>query len=59
MFSLNINGLQPLNDEKGKTVFALIEILNASNRKLKKYGLIKEENFTINLCKNGYATMIF
>ena len=59
MFSLNINGLQPLNDEKGKTVFALIEILNASNRKLKKYGLIKEENFTINLCKNGYTTMIF
>ena len=59
MFSLNMHGLQPLNDEKGKTVFALIEILIASNRKLKKYGLIKEENFTINLCKNGYTTMIF
>ena len=59
MFSLNMHRLQPLNDQKGKTVFALIEILNESNRKLKKYGLIKEENFTINLCKNGYTTMIF
>ena len=23
------------------------------------YGLIKEENFAINLCKNGYTIMIF
>ena len=59
MFSLNMHGLQSLNDQKGKAVFALIEILNESNRKLKKYGLIKEENFKINLCKSGYTTMIF
>ena len=45
--------VKPLKDKKGKTVLnAFIEILNESNRK-PNYGLIKEENFTINSCKNG------
>ena len=46
--------VKPLKDKKGKTVLnALIEIVNESNRRPINYGLIKEENFTINLCKNG------
>ena len=46
--------VNPVKDKKGKTVFnAFIEIVNESNRILKNYGLIKEENFTINLCQNG------
>ena len=38
--------VQPLKDKNGKTILkAFIEIVNC--------GLIKEKNFTINLCKNG------
>ena len=47
MFSLNIF-------TKIKTVLnAFIEIVNESNHNQINYGLIKEENFTINLCKNS------
>ena len=43
-----------LKDKKGKTVLnAFIEIVNESIRNQINHGLIKEENFTINLCKNG------
>ena len=46
--------VSPVKDKKGKTVLnAFIEIVNEPNRKLKNYVLIKEENFTINLCQNG------
>ena len=45
--------VKPLKDKKGKTTLnAFIEIVNESNRKPNKL-LIKKENFTINLCKNG------
>ena len=41
--------VKPLKDKKDKKVLhAFIEIVNQIN-----YGLIKEENFTINFCKNG------
>ena len=43
-----------LKDEKGKTVLnAFIEIVNESNGKPNKLQVIKKENFTINLSKNG------
>ena len=47
--------VEPLKTKKAKTVLnAFIKIVNESNHKPNKlYGLIKEENFTINLCKNG------
>ena len=46
--------VKPLKDKKRKAVFnATIKIVNEYNRKPNKLGLIKEENFTINLCKNG------
>ena len=51
--------VKPLKGKKGKTVFnAFIEIVNESNCKT-NYGLIKEENFIINVCKNGWTIMIF
>ena len=52
--------VKPLKDRKDKTVLnAFIEIVNEFNRVNQIiYGLIKEENFTIDLCKNG-QTMIF
>ena len=41
-----------LKDKKGKTVLnGFIEIVNEFNCQI-HYGLIKEDNFTINLCKN-------
>ena len=41
-------------DEKGKTVLKVfMEIVSESNGKLNKLQVIKKENFTINLCKNG------
>ena len=46
--------VKSLKDKKGKTVLnAFTEIVNESYRKPKNYGLIKEENFVIALCKNG------
>ena len=48
--------------KKGKTVLnAFIETVNDSNRKPNKLWveLIKEENFTIKLWKNGCTIMIF
>ena len=46
--------VKPLKERKGKTVLnAFIEIVNESNRKANNYELLKEENFIINLCKNG------
>ena len=37
MFSLNMHGLKPLKDKKGKTVLnAFIEIVNGSNHKPNK-----------------------
>ena len=46
---------------KGKiTVLnAFIEIVNETNLNQINYRLIKEENFTINLCNNGKTIMIF
>ena len=46
--------VKPLKERKGKTVLnAFIEIVNETNRKPNNYELLKEENFIINLCKNG------
>ena len=46
--------VKPLKDKKGKTFLnAFIEILNESNRKPNTLWVDQEENFTINLCKNG------
>ena len=45
---------KPLKNEKGKTVLnAFMEIINDLIANQINYGLIKEENFTINSCKNG------
>ena len=45
--------VKPLEDKKGKAVLnAFMEIVNKSNRKPSNLWLIKEKNFTINLCKN-------
>ena len=51
MFSLNMHGLNFTEIKKVKKYF--IEIVNESNSKRNEYGLIKEENFAINLFKNG------
>ena len=46
--------VEPLKDKKGKTFLnAFIEIGNELIVNQINYGLIKEKNFTINLCKNG------
>ena len=46
--------VKTLKDKKGKTVLNnFIEIVNGLILKQINYGLIKEENFKINLCKNG------
>ena len=48
--------VKPLTVKKGKTVLnAFIETVNESMNQTNQinYGLIKEENFTINICKNG------
>ena len=43
--------VKPLEDKKGKAVLnAFMEIVNKSNRKPSNLWLIKENNFTINLC---------
>ena len=43
--------VKPLKDKKGKTVYnAFIEIVNESIVNQINCGLIKEENFIINLC---------
>ena len=45
---------KPLKNEKGKTVLnAFMEIINDLIANQINYGLIKEENFTINSCKDG------
>ena len=51
---------KPLKTKTGKTVINdFIELVNESNRKPNKLWLIKEDSFIINLCKNGWAIMIF
>ena len=46
--------VKPLKDKNCKTVInAFLELVNESNHKPNNYGLIKEENFIINFCKNG------
>ena len=46
--------VKPLKDKKGKAFRnAFIEILNEPNRKPNTLWVDQEENFTINLCKNG------
>ena len=46
--------VKPLKYKNGKTdLNAFIEIVNNVNVNQINHGLIKEENFTINLCKNG------
>ena len=53
IFSPNIHGLNLYKIKKWKTVLnAFIKIVNESNRKPNKIW-IDQENFTINLCKNG------
>ena len=49
ILSLNIYGLKTKNS---KTVFdAFIELVNEANRKQINFGLLKEDDFSINLCK--------
>ena len=44
---------KPLKDKKGETVLnVFIGILNLIVNQI-NYGLIKQQNFIINLCKNG------
>ena len=51
--------VKPLKNKRGKAVLnAFIEIVSKSNSR-PNYTWIKEENLTINLCKNGYTIMIF
>ena len=46
--------IKPLKDKKSKIVLNhFIKIANKCNSKQINYDLIKEENFTIALCKNG------
>ena len=46
--------VKSLKDRKSKIVFnTFIEIVNEFNRKPNKLWIVKEGNFTINLCKNG------
>ena len=48
----------PLKDKTGKAILKVfIQKVNESNRKQKNYGLIKKENFSIKLCKNGQTIM--
>ena len=53
--------VKPLKDKNGKTVLnAFNEIVNESNRKPNKLWVdFKEDNFVINLYKNGWEIMIF
>ena len=52
--------VKPLKGKKGKTVLnTFFEIATNLIVNQKNYGLINEENFTINLFKNGWAIMIF
>ena len=44
--------------KRGSIVDAFQKILYDSDRKQKKYALIKEDNFTIILLKNGWKIMI-
>ena len=54
MFSLNMQWAIPSKNKKSKTVLhGFIEIINESKRKQINFGLIKENNFKIALCKNG------
>ena len=48
-------------DNKTKTVLNVFffEIVIESNKNQLNYGLIKEDNFTTVLCKNGYMIKIF
>ena len=46
--------IKPFEDKKGETVLiAFIETVNDLIVNQINYGLIKEENFIINLCKDG------
>ena len=46
--------IKPFEDKKGETVLiAFIEIVNDLIVNQINYGLIKEDNFIINLCKDG------
>ena len=52
--------VKPLKEKLAETgLNRLILVVNESNCMPKKYGLIKEDNFTIILCKIGYMKMIF
>ena len=44
---------------KQSLMFFFFEIVNESNKNQLNYGLIKEDNFTTVLCKNGYMIKIF
>ena len=50
----NYAWVKPLKDKEGKTAInTFIKVVNESSHKPISYELIKKENFTINLCKNG------
>ena len=52
--------VKPLTDKKDKNVLnGFVGIENKSKGKPFVYGFIKEDNFAITLCKNGYMIMIF
>ena len=52
--------VKPLKDKKGETVLnGFIEIVMNLIVNQINYGLIKEENFTINLCNNAQTIMLF
>ena len=48
-----------MKDKKGETVLNdFIETVNESNRKPSNLWVGQGDNFTINLCKNGYSNSI-
>ena len=49
--------VKPLMDKK--VVHGFIEMVSKSKCNQINYGLIREENFTRNLCKTCYSLMIF
>ena len=52
--------VKPSKDKNGKTVLnAFIKIVNEFSHQPNNYGLMKKENFTINLWKSGYRIMKF
>ena len=52
--------VKPSKDKNGKTILnAFIKIVNEYSHQPNNYGLMKKENFTINLWESGYRIMKF